>query len=79
MEKNLRNYSQAGVTLKRFTYMRNGNLVQCKPKQSEKFVIAEDYLGDRSLIWILCLENGAEKWRHSVSDVVRLTYDEPVT
>jgi hypothetical protein len=78
MQNNLNHYAMGGVTIKRFTYERNGNNVQCKPKPSEKFVLVEDYLGDRSLIWIACFENGAEKWRHNVSNVVRITFDEPI-
>jgi len=76
MENNLRNFAQAGITIKRFTYLRNGNLIQCKPKKTEKFIISEDYLGDRSLVWVACLSDGKEIWRHNINDVTRLTYEE---
>lgn len=78
MQNNLRTYAMAGVKVKRFTYLRNGQLVQSKPKPTETFVITEDYLGDKSIIWIACVENDAEKWRHNVSDVIRITYEEPI-
>jgi len=80
MEKTLRNYAMAGVKIKRFTYLRNGQLIQSKPSATEVFVLHEDYLGDKSIVWVCCLnlENRAELWRHNVSDVVRLTYDEPI-
>jgi hypothetical protein len=74
MENTLRNFAMAGVNLKRFTYLRNGQMIQCKPKKTEKYIIVEDYLGDRSLIWVACIENGKELWRHNIIDVVRLTY-----
>lgn len=79
MEKTLRNYAQAGVLIKRFTYMRNGQLVQAKPKNTEKFVLVEDYFGDRSMVWIACIENDAELWRHNVNDMTRITYDSPIS
>ena len=77
MEKTLRNYAMAGVKIKRFTYLRNGQLVQAKPKATEVFVLHEDYLGDKSIIWVCCfnLNTDSELWRHNVADVVRLTYD----
>ena len=78
MEKTLRNYALASVPIKRFTYLRNGQLIQCKPKKSERFFLVEDYLGDKSLIWIACIENDAETWRHNVSDIVRITYETPI-
>jgi predicted secreted protein len=78
MENNLRAYAQSGITIKRFTFYRNGNLLQSKPKDNQKYVIVEDFLGDRSLLWIACIESGKEIWRHSMNDVVRLTYDEPI-
>lgn len=80
MEKTLRNYALAGVKIKRFTYLRNGQLVQAKPKTNEVFVLHEDYLGDKSIIWVCCIdtETDSELWRHNVADVVRLTYDSPV-
>jgi hypothetical protein len=81
MEKTLRNYALAGVKIKRFTYLRNGQLVQAKPKTNEVFVLHEDYLGDRSIIWICCfnLNTDSELWRHNVCDAVRLTYDSSTT
>jgi hypothetical protein len=75
MDNTLRNFASAGVMVKRFTYLRNGQLLQSKPKNTEKFVIAEDYLGDRSLIWVCCIENSVELWRHNISDIIRLTYE----
>ena len=75
MENTLRNFASAGVMVKRFTYLRNGQLIQSKPKNTEKFVIAEDYLGDRSLLWVTCIENSVELWRHNMNDIVRLTYE----
>jgi len=78
MENNLRAYSMGGVLIKRFSYIRNGNLLKCSPKSSEKFIIVEDYLGDRSLMWVACIENDKEKWRHNISDIVRLTYEESI-
>ena len=78
MENNLRNYANAGVLIKRFTYLRNGNLIQCKPSNTEKFILVEDYLGDRSLFWIACIEVDKELWRHNIIDVIRLTYEEPI-
>lgn len=78
MEKTLRNFAMAGVPVKRFTYLRNGQLIQSKPKKGEIYVITEDYLGDRSLIWIACIFDNRELWRHSINDVIRITYEEPV-
>jgi hypothetical protein len=78
MEKNLKAYAEAAVGVKRFTYLRKSELVVCKPAVGEKFVIAEDYLGDRSILWVACYENGAEVWRHNIGDIVRITYDKPV-
>jgi predicted secreted protein len=75
MENTLRNFASSGVQVKRFTYLRNGQLIQSKPKNTEKFVIVEDYLGDRSLLWVACIENSVELWRHNVNDIVRLTYE----
>lgn len=78
MEKNLRNYAAAGVEVKRFTYMINAEITLCKPTKRQKFIIVEDNLGDRSLVWIACIENNAEVWRHSINHVVRITYTEPI-
>jgi hypothetical protein len=78
MEKNLRNYASASVPIKRFTYLRNGNLIQCKPSKTEKFILVEDYFGDRSMVWVACIENDAELWRHNVADIVRITYENPI-
>ena len=64
-----------GYPIKRFTYLRNGQLIQCKPSKSEKFVLVEDYFGDRSIMWVACLENEVELWRHNVTDIVRLTHE----
>jgi hypothetical protein len=75
MDNTLRNFASAGVGVKRFTYLRNGQLIQCKPKNTEKFIICEDYLGDRSLLWVACIENSVELWRHNINDIVRLTYE----
>ena len=78
MENNLRTYAQAGVTIKRFTYTRDGRLVACKPTNTEKFILVEDFFGDRSIVWVACVENNKEQWRHNVSDMVRITNDTPV-
>jgi hypothetical protein len=78
MENTLRNYASAGVKIKRFTYLRNGQLIQSKPKNTETFVIVEDYFGDKSILWVACFENNAEKWRHNISDIIRLTYEESI-
>jgi predicted secreted protein len=78
MENNLRNYAQSGIMVKRFTFTRNGNLLQSKPKENQKYIIVEDFLGDRSLLWIACIENEKEIWRHSINDVIRLTFEEPI-
>lgn len=75
MEKTLRNYAMASIPIKRFTYLRNGQLLQSKPKKTEKFILVEDYLGDRSLLWVACIENSVELWRHNVNDIVRITYE----
>ena len=75
MENNLKNFAMGGYQIKRFTYLRNGQLIQCKPSKSEKFVLVEDYFGDRSLMWVACIENGVELWRHNVTDIVRLTHE----
>jgi predicted secreted protein len=72
---NLRMYAQAGQKIKRFSFVRNGNLVSSKPNNNETFVIMEDFLGDRSILWVACYGNGKELWRHNVNDIVRLTYE----
>ena len=73
---NLRNYAQCGKEVKRFSYLRNGQLILSKPEQGERYEIVEDYLGDRSLIWIACtdIETSEEYWRHSITDIIRITY-----
>lgn len=73
----LRTYADSGKIVKRFTYLRNGQLVAAKPDTGERLQIVEDYLGDRSMIWIACIkiETGEEMWRHSINDIVRITFD----
>ena len=79
MENNLRTYAAAGVTIKRFTYLRENGLIACKPDKGESYVIREDFLGDRSLLWVACInEAGKEEWRHSCNDMIRITYNEPI-
>jgi hypothetical protein len=77
MENNLRNFASAGIKIKRFTYLRNAQLMQCKPKATEKLIIVEDFYGDKSLMWVACIdiESNKELWRHNISDVIRLTYE----
>lgn len=81
MEKTLTNYAMAGVHIKRFTYIRDGKLIASKPKPTEKFILIEDLLGNKSLMWVACIdiETDAEKWRHNVSDIVRITYETHTT
>lgn len=74
MDKNLRSFAMAGVELKRFSYNRNGQILICKPRQKEKFIIAEDFLGDRSIMWVACVSDNKEIWRHNIIDIVRITY-----
>jgi hypothetical protein len=51
--------------------------MQCKPKATEKLIIVEDFYGDKSLMWVACIdiESNKELWRHNISDVIRLTYE----
>lgn len=78
MENTLTNYAKAGIEVKRFTYMRNGNLTAVKPSKNEKLYLVEDYFGNKSMIWVACSENGAEKWRHNISSIIRLTFEQAI-
>ena len=73
----LRSYSDSGKSVKRFTYLINGQLISAKPDDCERFQIVEDYLGDKSLVWIACvnINTEEEQWRHSVNDIVRITFE----
>lgn len=74
---NLINHSESGRIIKRFSFIQNGDYLLAKPKSGEQFRIVHDYLGDRSLLWVACIDLATEKekWRHSVANIVRITFD----
>lgn len=76
MANDLRQYADEGIKIKRFTYLRDGVLIAATPKKGEVFLIKEDFLGDRSLVWIACFVENKEKWRHNINDITRLTYED---
>lgn len=75
MDSTLRKFAQEGQKVKRFTLNRNGKSLIVKPKNDETFVIMEDYLGDRCILWVCCYANGKEIWRHNINDIARITFD----
>lgn len=78
MENTLTNYAKAGIEVKRFTYLKNGILTLSKPHKLETYYLVEDYFGNKSMIWVACSENGAEKWRHNISSIIRLTFEQAI-
>lgn len=75
MDNSLRTLAQSGQRIKKFSFIRNGNVVLTKPKNNEQFFIVEDFLGDRSLVWVACVSDGKELWRHTTNDIIRLTFE----
>lgn len=70
----LQEASAIGLQVKRFTYTAGTNTYIVKPKKGEQLFIHEDYLGSRSMFWIVCNNAYGEQWRHNVECVMRITY-----
>jgi len=76
MIKSIREHAQASTEVKSFSYVRNGGTIQCKPKENEAMILNEDYLGDRSIIWIVCFDNETftERYRFNAAHAIRINF-----
>lgn len=70
----LQEASAIGLQVKRFTYNAGANTYIVKPKKGEQLFIHHDYLGNRSLFWVVCTNAHGEQWRHNVETIMRITY-----
>lgn len=70
-------YLQSGVVILKFTIKRNGTYKIVKADRGQELRLTEDYFGNRSLIWVSCINLSDEKelWRHAVTDIVRITFN----
>ena len=80
MQNNLsiRDYCRMGISVKRFSYVLQNNVVIVKPEPGQIFLLHEDFLGSRSIVWIVCWTDDGELWRQNIESVVRVTYHNPV-
>lgn len=67
-------YVAAGVEVKRFSYYTGSGLLICKPSDGERFFLHEDFLGDSSIVWIVCITLDGELWRQNIKSIARVTY-----
>lgn len=74
----LREYSQIGALVKRFSYTIDGKAYIIKPKRGEQFILAEEYMGDRSMYFIVCMTKDGEIWRQSIVNANRITFVKPM-
>jgi len=72
----IRTQAQAQNAVKSYSYLRNGSTVQCKPKENEAMQLFEDYLGNLSVIWIVCFdkETFRESYRFNAANAVRINF-----
>ena len=80
MQNNLsiRAYGQYNAPVKQFSFIVGGEIRLVKPKEGESFYMHEDFLGDRSSIWIVCLTEEGEQWRHKADNVHRITFNQSI-
>ena len=56
MVVDIRTQAQSNQQVKSYSYIRNGMTLPCKPKENEAMQLFEDYLGNLSVIWIVCFD-----------------------
>lgn len=80
MKKNLsiRDYATYNAEVLRFSYEGKNGITLVKPEQGEHFVLHEDFVGNRSLMWIVCITDDGEQWRHNADNTIRITFANPV-
>jgi hypothetical protein len=76
MVTDIRTLAQANQQVKSYSYIRNGNTLPCKPKENEAMQLFEDYLGNLSVIWIVCFdkETFRESYRFNAAHALRINF-----